>query len=520
VSSTLVTTTATQTITGKTISADDNTLSGIAASSFVLSNGSGNIDGSAAQKAIPSGVVVGTTDTQTLTNKTLSTGTAITDGTINGATIGASTASTGAFTTLTASGAVTFNDAGANVDFRVEGDTDANLLFVDASADSVGIGTNGPAGKFNVSGSVANDLTTFSTADAATTVLNNANGVATGRATKILFRNTGFNLAGIAGVFTGFNGAGDLAGALAFGTQTNVAGGVVERMRITSAGNVGIGTSSPGALLDVNGGILSRASSGEGGEIAFNNPDNANVGLTVDVSAADTGRVFQSRNNSVLQIGQLAGTGGFITLHTAATERMRIDSNGRVLVGTTSEWFGRKFVSESAGEAGVFISNAAASGSLDMLNTATSGNNLFSSFYTEARGVPVTRGGIDYNRAAGLTRYNTTSDATLKNLIGDADGVKSVELLSTTRIREYAWKSDLDQKPQIGVIAQELYETFKGAVSVGGEKEDGTYRPWGVDKTAFTFHLIAGWQEHQKIIEKQQAIITALTARVEALEAK
>jgi hypothetical protein len=38
-----------------------------------------------------------------------------------------------------------FNDAGANVDFRVEGDTDANLLFVDASADVVGIGTGSPS---------------------------------------------------------------------------------------------------------------------------------------------------------------------------------------------------------------------------------------------------------------------------------------------------------------------------------------------------------------------------------------
>jgi hypothetical protein len=65
------TTSSAQTLTNKTISADDNTLSGIAASSFVLSNASGNIDGSAAQKAIPSGVVVGTTDTQTLTNKTI-----------------------------------------------------------------------------------------------------------------------------------------------------------------------------------------------------------------------------------------------------------------------------------------------------------------------------------------------------------------------------------------------------------------------------------------------------------------
>lgn len=63
--------TATATLTNKTISADSNTLSGLAASSFVVSDASGNIDGSAAQKAIPSGTVVGTSDTQTLTNKTI-----------------------------------------------------------------------------------------------------------------------------------------------------------------------------------------------------------------------------------------------------------------------------------------------------------------------------------------------------------------------------------------------------------------------------------------------------------------
>lgn len=69
---TVVTTDGTQTLTNKTISVDNNTVSGIAASSFVLSNASGNIDGSASQKAIPAGAVVGTSDSQTLTNKTIS----------------------------------------------------------------------------------------------------------------------------------------------------------------------------------------------------------------------------------------------------------------------------------------------------------------------------------------------------------------------------------------------------------------------------------------------------------------
>jgi hypothetical protein len=46
-----------------------------------------------------------------------------------------------------------FNDGGADVDFRVEGDTDANLLFVDASADAVGIGTAPSSlGKLSVDG--------------------------------------------------------------------------------------------------------------------------------------------------------------------------------------------------------------------------------------------------------------------------------------------------------------------------------------------------------------------------------
>jgi hypothetical protein len=71
-------------------------------------------------------------------------------GTIDGTVIGGSTAAAGSFTTLNTSGAVVFNDAGADVDFRVEGDTNANLIVADAGVDKVGIGTN----TFNTNGGV------------------------------------------------------------------------------------------------------------------------------------------------------------------------------------------------------------------------------------------------------------------------------------------------------------------------------------------------------------------------------
>ena len=42
---------------------------------------------------------------------------------------------------------IVFNEDGDDINFRVEGDTEANLLFVDAGNDLVGIGTSSPSMK-------------------------------------------------------------------------------------------------------------------------------------------------------------------------------------------------------------------------------------------------------------------------------------------------------------------------------------------------------------------------------------
>lgn len=49
-----------------------------------------------------------------------------------------------------ASTATVWNEQGADIDFRIEGDTAANLFFLDASADFIGVNTSSPARRFEV----------------------------------------------------------------------------------------------------------------------------------------------------------------------------------------------------------------------------------------------------------------------------------------------------------------------------------------------------------------------------------
>ena len=72
--------------------------------------------------------------------------------------------SLGTLTALTASGNVSFdggtfvfNESGADLDFRIEGDSDANLFIADASTDRIGIGTSTPDYTLDVAGNAGFD---------------------------------------------------------------------------------------------------------------------------------------------------------------------------------------------------------------------------------------------------------------------------------------------------------------------------------------------------------------------------
>jgi len=60
-----------------------------------------------------------------------------------------------------ANAGVTFNENGEDRDVRLEGDTDINLFFSDASTDRVGIGTPTPAEKLSVTGRLALGFSTY-----------------------------------------------------------------------------------------------------------------------------------------------------------------------------------------------------------------------------------------------------------------------------------------------------------------------------------------------------------------------
>lgn len=129
---------------------------------YIVQTPSGSLSNEQALSALATGLVKNTTGTGVLSIAAAGTDYAaaahshaaadVTSGVLDNArvnfaapgAIGTTTPAAGNFTALNAAGPVVINDAGADADVRIEGDTNANLLVVDASLDAIGIGTATP----------------------------------------------------------------------------------------------------------------------------------------------------------------------------------------------------------------------------------------------------------------------------------------------------------------------------------------------------------------------------------------
>jgi hypothetical protein len=183
---------------------------------------------------------------------------------------------------LTANGGAVFNEGGADVDFRVESATTANALFVEGSSGNVGIGAS-PIANLSVLGGTSNasDLATAYSLAA--------------------FNITPKSTSGYSLQFG--SGPGDLPY-----IQMSAGGTASGNLLIQPyGGNVGIGETAPDTSLHVT------TPSGTKTELNLSQTAVTNFRLSIPAS-----------------------TDALTFVYGSSAERMRIDSSGNLLVGTTS----------------------------------------------------------------------------------------------------------------------------------------------------------------------------------------
>jgi len=256
----------------------------------------------------------------------------------------------------------------------------------------------------------------------------------------------------------------------------------VEKVRIDSTGNVGIGLTNPSAKLEVYlgtnvaGTIARFGGYNDGRSLIFSN---SGVGADHFINAQ--------------------ASGGSITFQTGSNDRVKIDSSGRLLVGTvTAPLYGSFQVYPPSANVATFVAD---SGYVPIFcwNKSTAGAT-FAEFGT---GTSYNiRGSITYNSGTGQTNYNAVSDYRAKTILGKLNN--SGELVDSLNVYRGIMKGATQERPML--IAHEAQAVAPYCVT--GEKD-------AVDADG---NPIYQQMDHQILVPLLIAEIQQLRARVAALE--
>jgi hypothetical protein len=149
-----------------------------------------------------------------------------------------------------------FNEGSADIDFRVESNGNANMLFVDAGNDRIGIGTNSPSQTFSVAGNM--DIS----------------------ATSRLY----------------LDGGGDTFIEEVSGNTIAITTNNTERMRFFSGGNISIGSTSDPAKLTVRTSDSTAGPNSDADELFLES--NGNAGMTIGSSTSTSGNIHFADNGA------------------------------------------------------------------------------------------------------------------------------------------------------------------------------------------------------------------------------
>ena len=270
---------------------------------------------------------------------------------------------------------------------------------------------------------------------------------------------------------------GDNSGSLQLATNNGTTA-----VTIDTSQNVGIGTSSPSSFASTTNLALGTGSSG--------------AALTVFTGTAQTGAVYfaDGTTSADRYRGAVEYSHGnnALAFTTDASERMRIDSSGNLLVGTTTA---------QAPITAVFASGGAVL-SLDRTSNIDATLRDMVQFRRSVTSV----GTISCSNTA--TAYNTSSDYRLKENIAPMTG--ALAKIQQLKPCTYTWK--IDGSSSQGFIAHELQAIVPECVN--GEKDavddNGNPIHQGVDTSFLVATLTAAIQELKAELDATKAEVQAL----------